>query len=63
MRNKSWIDFETNASRASESVGDAESERAIVEKDVRDGEIRQTVRVMIQDVQKDRNGVDGFECV
>ncbi|KAN0089491.1 hypothetical protein V8E51_019751 [Hyaloscypha variabilis] len=63
VRNKSWIDFGTNASRASESVGDAESERAIVEKDVRDGEIRQTVRVMVQVVQKDRDGVDGFECV
>ncbi|KAE9365448.1 hypothetical protein N431DRAFT_101027 [Stipitochalara longipes BDJ] len=61
--NKSWIDFETKASRESESVGDAESERAIVEKEVREGEIRKTVRVMVQGVKKDQDRVDGFECV
>ena len=61
--NKSWIDFEPKSSRESESGGDAESERAIVEKDVRDGEIRKTVRVMVQGAKRDRGAVDGFECV
>ena len=61
--NKSWIDFEPKSGRENESVGDTESERAIVEKDIRDGEIRKTVRIMVQGAKRNRDGVDGFECV
>lgn len=64
--NKSWINFETKASRESDegASGDAESERAIVEKEVRDGETRKTVRVMVKGVKRDQeNEVGGFECV
>lgn len=48
------------------SDGDAESERAIMEKDVKGGEIRKTVRVMVEESRKDSAGgqrVDGFECI
>jgi hypothetical protein len=43
--NHSWIDFESN--KKSDSDGD--SERAIVDSGVKDGEIRKTVRVMVED--------------
>jgi hypothetical protein len=54
--NKSWVDFETKASRESDEgvSGDAESERAIVEKEVREGEIRKTVKVMVKGVKRDQ---------
>jgi hypothetical protein len=54
--NKSWIDFETKVGRESDegASGDAESERAIVEREVREGEIRKTVRVMVKGARKDQ---------
>jgi hypothetical protein len=56
MGNKSWIDFETKASRESDggASGDAESERAIVEHEVMEGEIRKTVRVIVKGAKKDQ---------
>jgi hypothetical protein len=66
--NKSWIDFEA---KTSESGGDADSERAIMEQEIKGGEIRKTVRVMVEGSRKE--GEDGyisgqkdvgkFECV
>jgi hypothetical protein len=67
---KSWIDFEgkksDGGSASGVSDGDAESERAIMEKEVKGGEIRKTVRVRVEESRKDSAGgqrVDGFECV
>ena len=74
---KSWIDFEGKRSDISggSDEGDAESERAIMEKEVRDGEIRKTVRVMVEGSKKEglerggdgyiagENGVGRSECV
>lgn len=67
---KSWIDFEgkkgDGGSVSVVSDGDAESERAIMEKEVKGGEIRKTVRIMVEESRKDSVGgqrVDEFECV
>jgi hypothetical protein len=67
---KSWIDFEgkkgDGGSASGVSEGDAEYGRAIMGKEVKGGEIRKTVKVMIEESRKDSAGgqrVDGFECV
>lgn len=67
---KNWIGFEgkkgDGGSASGVSDGDAESERAIMEKEVKGGESRKTVRVMVEESRKDSGAgqrVDGFECV
>jgi hypothetical protein len=52
--NHSWIDFESNK----KSSSDGDSERAIVDSEVKNGEVRKTVRVMVEDYRGKSGGTD-----
>jgi hypothetical protein len=67
---KSLINFDgkegDGGSASGVSDGDAESEKANMEKDVKGGEIRKMARVMVEERSKERSGghrVDRFQCV
>jgi len=67
---KSWIDFERKKgdrrSASGVSNGNAESEKANMEKEVEGREIRKTVRFMVEEIMKDSvcgQRVNDFECV